>query len=66
MTLLKFGFLFGGGMAVPGGGHDREFFVPGVFALMMVFALEATCATVASAAVASAAAKGSPTASAQS
>ncbi len=47
MTLLMFGFLFGGGMSVPDGGNYREFLVPGMFALAMVFGLEATFAAVA-------------------
>ena len=38
-----FGFLFGGAMAVPGGGDGyREFMLPGMFAMTMAFGLEAT------------------------
>lgn len=42
MTLLMFGYLFGGGMTVPGGGdnHYIDFLVPGMFAMTMVFGLE--------------------------
>ncbi len=46
MTLLMFAFLFGGGMSVPGGNY-REFLAPGMFALAMVFGLEATFTAVA-------------------
>ncbi|MBK1785903.1 ABC transporter permease [Prauserella cavernicola] len=42
MVLLMFGFLFGGAMFVPGGGDYREFLVPGVLALTMVFGVETT------------------------
>jgi ABC-2 type transport system permease protein len=42
MTVLLFGYVFGGGMAVPGGGNYREFLLPGMFALTMAFGLEAT------------------------
>ncbi|EHR52634.1 ABC-type multidrug transport system, permease component [Saccharomonospora marina XMU15] len=41
MVLLLFGLLFGGAMAVPGGGY-WEFLVPGVLALTMVFGVEGT------------------------
>jgi ABC-type polysaccharide/polyol phosphate export permease len=47
MTLLMFAYLFGGGMAVPGGGSYREVLVAGMFALAMVFGLEATFTAVA-------------------
>ncbi|MDG4828591.1 ABC transporter permease [Solwaraspora sp. WMMD1047] len=42
MVVLMFGYLFGGGMAVPGGGNYREFLLPGMFALTMAFGIEAT------------------------
>lgn len=46
MTVLMFGFLFGGAIAVPGGGSYREFLLPGMFAMTMVFGLEATMVAV--------------------
>lgn len=46
MTVLLFGFLFGGGMTVPGGGDYRTFLVPGMFAMTMLFGLETTFAAV--------------------
>lgn len=42
MLVLMFGYLFGGAMAVPGGGNYREFLMPGMFAMTMVFGLEST------------------------
>jgi ABC-2 type transport system permease protein len=42
MVLLMFGYLFGGAMIVPGGGDYREFLLPGIFTLTMVFGLETT------------------------
>nr|WP_189166261.1 ABC transporter permease [Sphaerisporangium melleum] len=42
MVVLMFAYLFGGGMTIPGGGDYREFLMPGMFALTMVFGLEAT------------------------
>jgi ABC-type multidrug transport system permease subunit len=47
LTVLMFGYLFGGGMTVPGGGDYREFLLPGMFALTMVFGLETTFAAIA-------------------
>ena len=52
LLLLMFGYLFGGAMTVPGadapgGGDYREFLVPGLFALMMFFGVEATVLAVA-------------------
>jgi hypothetical protein len=41
-TLLMFGYLFGGAMTVPGGGDYREFLVPGVLGLSVLFGIEAT------------------------
>ena len=42
MLVLMFGYLFGGGMSVPGGGDYREFLMPGMFAMTMLFGIEAT------------------------
>lgn len=42
MMVLMFGYLFGGAMQVPGGGNYREFLVPGMFAMTMVFGIEVT------------------------
>ncbi|MFK3983342.1 ABC transporter permease [Micromonospora sp. NPDC050397] len=47
LNVLMFGYLLGGGMTVPGGGDYREFLLPGMFALTMVFGLETTFAAVA-------------------
>lgn len=41
MVLLLFAYLLGGGIAVPGGDY-REFLMPGMFAMTMVFGLEGT------------------------
>jgi ABC-2 type transport system permease protein len=46
LLVLMFGYLFGGAMSVPGGGNYREFLVPGMFALTMVFGIEATMVAV--------------------
>ncbi|WP_256976051.1 ABC transporter permease [Paenibacillus sp. MY03] len=42
MMLLMFGYLFGGAMAVPGGGSYFEFLMPGMFAMTMFFGVEST------------------------
>lgn len=42
MTVLMFGYLFGGAMRVPGGGAYREFLMPGMYAMTMAFGLETT------------------------
>lgn len=42
MTVLMFGYLFGGALSVSGGGSYREFLMPGMFALTMVFGIEMT------------------------
>lgn len=47
MVVLMMGYLFGGQMDVPGGGTYREFLVPGMFALTMVFGIETTFAAIA-------------------
>ena len=46
MFVLLFGYVFGGAIDVPGGGSYREFLMPGMFALAMVFGLEATMVAV--------------------
>jgi ABC-2 type transport system permease protein len=46
LLVLMFGYLFGGGMVVPGGGSYREFLLPGMFAMTMVFGVETTFAAV--------------------
>lgn len=46
MVVLMFGYLFGGGMSVPGGGDYREFLMPGMFAMTMVFGIETTFTSV--------------------
>ncbi|MEW2382145.1 ABC transporter permease [Micromonospora sp. NPDC047707] len=47
LLVLMFGYLFGGAMTVPGGGDYREFLLPGMFAMTMVFGIEATYTAVA-------------------
>ncbi|WP_192771849.1 ABC transporter permease [Plantactinospora soyae] len=47
MVVLMFGYLFGGGMSVPGGGDYREFLMPGMFAMTMLFGIEGTYTAVA-------------------
>lgn len=42
MVLLIFGGLFGGAIRVPGGGGYFAFLMPGMFAMTMLFGLEAT------------------------
>lgn len=42
MIVLMFGGLFGGAIRVPGGGSYFEFLMPGMFAMAMLFGLEAT------------------------
>jgi ABC-2 type transport system permease protein len=46
LILVMFGYLFGGAMAVPGGGDYRDFLVPGMLGLAVVFGLEATMTAV--------------------
>jgi ABC-2 type transport system permease protein len=46
LMVVMFGYLFGGAMEVPGGGDYREFLLPGLFALTMVFGIEATIVAV--------------------
>jgi ABC transporter DrrB family efflux protein len=47
MFVLVFGYVFGSGMAVPGGGSYREFLLPGVFVMTMLYGLGATATSVA-------------------
>jgi ABC-2 type transport system permease protein len=47
MFVLVFGYVFGSGMAVPGNGSYREFLLPGVFAMTMLYGLGATATGVA-------------------
>lgn len=47
MFVLVFGYVFGSGMSVPGGGSYREFLLPGVFAMTMLYGLGATATAVA-------------------
>jgi ABC-type multidrug transport system permease subunit len=46
MIVLMFGYLLGGAMTVPGGGSYRDFLMPGMFAMTMVFGIGATLAAV--------------------
>jgi ABC-2 type transport system permease protein len=46
MVVLLFGYLFGGAMTVPGGGSYREFLMPGMFAMSMLFGVESTMVAV--------------------
>ncbi|MEJ3747634.1 ABC transporter permease [Actinomycetes bacterium KLBMP 9797] len=46
LMVLMFGYLFGGGIVVPGGGDYREFLLPGMFVLAMAFGVENTYAAV--------------------
>jgi ABC-2 type transport system permease protein len=46
MTVLMFAYLFGGAIIVPGGGSYREFLLPGMFAMTMLFGIETTLAAV--------------------
>jgi ABC-type multidrug transport system permease subunit len=46
MIVLMFGYLLGGAMTVPGGGDYRDFLMPGMFAMTMVFGIGATLAVV--------------------
>lgn len=46
MIVLMFGYLLGGAMRVPGGGDYRDFLMPGMFAMTMVFGIGTTMAAV--------------------
>lgn len=47
LMVLMFGYLFGGAIEVPGGGDYREFLMPGMFAMTMVFGIGLTTQAVA-------------------
>lgn len=47
MFVLVFGYVFGSGMTLPGGGNYREFLLPGVFVMTMLYGLGATATSVA-------------------
>jgi ABC-2 type transport system permease protein len=47
MFVLVFGYVFGSGMAVPGDGSYREFLLPGVFAMTMLYGMGATGTSIA-------------------
>ncbi|SDS20187.1 ABC transporter permease [Actinoplanes derwentensis] len=47
MFVLVFGYVFGSGMSVPGGGHYREFLIPGVFVMTMFYGIGATGTSIA-------------------
>lgn len=42
VIVLMFAYLFGGALQVPGGGNYREFLMPGMFAMTMVFGISLT------------------------
>jgi ABC-type multidrug transport system permease subunit len=42
VMVLMFAYLFGGALRVPGGGSYREFLMPGMFAMTMVFGISLT------------------------
>ena len=42
MFVLVFGYVFGSGMHVPGGGSYREFLIPGIFVMTMLYGIGAT------------------------
>ncbi|MEU0914215.1 ABC transporter permease [Streptomyces althioticus] len=46
MMVLMFGYFFGGAMQVPGGGNYREFLIPGMFVMTMVFGMGETVTAV--------------------
>ncbi|MEU3838545.1 ABC transporter permease [Streptomyces sp. NPDC028635] len=47
LMVLMFGYFFGGAMQVPGGGSYREFLLPGMFVMTMVFGMGETVTAVA-------------------
>jgi ABC transporter DrrB family efflux protein len=47
MFVLVFGYVFGSGMAVPDGGNYREYLLPGVFVMTMLYGLGATATGIA-------------------
>jgi ABC-2 type transport system permease protein len=46
LVVLMFGYLFGGAIRVPGGGSYREYLMPGMFAVTMLFGIESTMVAV--------------------
>lgn len=46
LLVLMFAFLFGGAMKVPGGGDYREFLMPGMFVMTMLFGIGETVTSV--------------------
>jgi ABC-2 type transport system permease protein len=48
MIVLMFGYLLGGAITVPGGSGYREFLLPGMFAMTMVFGIGVTLVAVSS------------------
>jgi len=46
MSVLVFGYVFGSGMMVPGDGSYREFLLPGVFAMSMLYGMGATATAI--------------------
>lgn len=46
LSVLLFGYVFGSAMVVPGGGDYREFLLPGLFGMTMVFGLVITASAV--------------------
>lgn len=47
LLVLMFGFVLGGGMSVAGGGDYREYLLPGMFAMTMLFGVESTFSAIA-------------------
>ncbi|CAL9514370.1 Daunorubicin_doxorubicin resistance ABC transporter permease protein DrrB [Streptomyces sp. enrichment culture] len=47
MFVMVFGYVFGSGMQLPDGGNYREFLLPGVFAMTMLYGMGATATSVA-------------------
>lgn len=47
LFVLVFGYVFGSGIQVPGGGNYREFLLPGVFAMTMLYGMGATATSLA-------------------
>ena len=46
MIVLMFAYIFGGSMTVAGGGDYREFLMPGLFAMTMMFGIGETMVAV--------------------
>lgn len=47
MLVLMFGYLMGGAIGLPGGGDYLSYLLPGIFALSMMFGIEATTSAIA-------------------